>query len=324
MSAKEPSLDVVIKKKSEVATNIVLFELCSADGGVLPPCELGSHIAVETPSGANRWYSVCEVSEDNRSYYIAVKREDEGRGGSISMLDHAEEGSLLRISEPECEFEFVDAPGYLMIAGGIGITPIYAMWKHLVKMNHPHFKLVYLSRSPADAPFLEELSQDKYKDHVLIHHSAEAGKRYDFWDLLEKPTAQHIYCCGPKSLMTEIKDMTGHWPQSRLHFEDFKPVEAVRKDDKPFRVRVAGADTVVEVSESETMLDALRKQGIKIHSSCESGTCGSCKVTVVEGLVDHRDLVLEESEMKTHMMACVSRAEGDEVTIDIQDAGVDL
>ena len=320
MSAKEPSLEVIVRKKSEIANNIFLFELSRLDGAALPACEPGSHIAVETPCGANRWYSICNVSEDNRSYFIAVKRESAGRGGSISMADDAQEGCSLRIGEPECEFEFVNADRYLFIAGGIGITPIYAMWKHLVEIAHPHFKLIYLTRSPADTPFLEAFLHSPMKDNVLIHHTGEAGARFDFWDLLAKPTTQHIYCCGPKTLMTEIKDMTGHWPSSRLHFEDFKPVEAVRVDDKPFRARLAGSDTVIEVNEHETLLDALRKRGIRIHSSCESGTCGSCKIAFVNGSVDHRDLVLEETERESTMMACVSRAEGDEITIDVRGA----
>ena len=269
------------------------------------------------PSGAHRWYSICDVTENSQSYFIAVKREAGGRGGSVSLIDDTEVGSVLTISEPECEFEFVDAPGYLLIAGGIGITPIYAMFKHLMKIGHPDFKLIYLSRCVADAPFIEELSQAKYKEHVLIHHSDEVGERFDFWDMLERPTAQHIYCCGPKGLMSEIKDMSGHWRQSQLHFEDFKPVEAVRVDDKPFIVRLAGFDTEVQVGESETMLDALRRQGIKVHSSCESGTCGSCKVAYLDGEVDHRDLVLEGDEKKSYLMACVSRAAGESITVKI-------
>ncbi len=318
MTGNEPSLDVVISRKQEIASNIFLFELSRADGAALPACAPGSHISVHTPGGANRWYSICNVAEDNMSYSIAVKREADGRGGSVSMVDDTEQGSVLTISQPECEFEFVEAPAYLLIAGGIGITPIYAMFQALAKAGHEHFKLVYLTRSPEDTPFLDELSRSEYKDHILIHHSGASGDRYDFWDLLEKPTSQHIYCCGPKSLMSEIKDMTGHWPSSRLHFEDFKPVEAVRVDDRPFRARLAGTDRVIEVGESETLLDALRREGVKVHSSCESGTCGSCKIPYEAGEVEHRDLVLEDSETGSYMMACVSRAKGDEITISVE------
>lgn len=324
MSTKEPSLDITIKSKKEIAVDIFLFELGSTDGSLLPAYEPGAHIAIETPIGANRWYSLCGISEDHSSYFIAVKREGDGRGGSISMVDDTEVGTVLKISEPESEFEFVEAPAYLLIAGGIGITPIYAIWQRLVEMEHPDFKLIYLTRSPEYTPFLEELSQGKFAENVEIHYSRESGGRFDFFDLLLTPTAQHIYCCGPKSLIEEVKDMTGHWQASRLHFEDFKPVEAVRKDDKPFTVRLAGSDSVIEVAASETLLDALRRHGIKIPSSCESGTCGSCKTAYLEGAVDHRDLVLEDDEKESFMMPCVSRAEGEEITIDVQNHGTDL
>lgn len=317
MSAAEPSLNATIKSKQPLANNVTMFELALIDGAKLPTCAPGSHIALTTPSGANRWYSVYKQAEDGCSYFIAVKREEDGRGGSKSLIDESSVGDAIVISEPECEFELGDAPAYLLIAGGIGITPIYSMWQALQAQGHPNVKLVYLAHSREDAPLLAELEASPKAADITFHFTSEAGERFDFFDLLLTPGQEHLYCCGPKSLMTDVKDMTGHWSASRVHFEDFKPVEAVRRDDKPFAVNLVGSDKIVQVSEKETLLDALRREGVRVMSSCESGTCGSCRIPYVAGEVDHRDLVLEDEEHGRYIMACVSRAQGDAITIDV-------
>ncbi len=317
MSAAEPSLDAIIKSKRSLANNITMFELARSDGEKLSVCAPGGHIALTTPSGANRWYSVYKQSEDGCSYFIAVKREDEGRGGSKSLVDETEVGDTIVISEPECEFELADAPAYLLIAGGIGITPIFSMWQALQAQGHANVKLVYLAHSREDAPLLAELESSPNASDITFHFKSEAGERFDFFDLLLTPGQEHLYCCGPKSLMTDVRDMTGHWSTSRVHFEDFKPVEAVRRDDKPFEVSLAGSDKVVHVSEKETLLNALRREGIRVMSSCESGTCGSCRIPYVAGEADHRDLVLEDEDQSRYIMACVSRAKGDAITVDV-------
>jgi phthalate 4,5-dioxygenase reductase subunit len=318
MNGSEEKREVRITRKEEVANGVYFFELTVVDDAPLPVCQPGAHITVETPAGDNRWYSICSVGEGRKSYCIAVKRESEGRGGSRSMADDTKVGDTLSVSNPGNEFELVDAPGYLLIAGGIGITPIYAMWQHLIAIDHSPFQLIYLTRSPQDTLFLDELSQGDSQRKPIIHHSqSEPGGRFDFWDLLEQPTADHIYCCGSKSLVSDIKDMTGHWPSSQIHFEDFSPVEAVRASDKAFKIRFKSSDEVIEVSESETLLHALRQSGHRVLSSCESGTCGSCKTAYLAGPIDHRDLVLEEDEKHNYLMVCVSRAAGKEIVLDL-------
>jgi len=315
MSTEPTRLKVRISQKREIANQLHFFELTAADGKPLPVVHPGDHITVETPSGDNRRYSLASVSENKMSYCIVVKREADGRGGSISMADNTEVGDELNISDPNSEFDFVDGAKYLLIAGGIGITPIYSMWQYLVENDHPDFQLIYLTRTPEDTAFAQEFKESKYHARVHIHHSQ--GGRFDFWDLLMTPSEKHVYCCGPKSLIDEIKDMTGHWPKRLIHFEDFAPVKAIRADDKSFTVRLKSNDQVIEVGERETLLHALRQQGHRIQSSCESGTCGSCKVTYVNGVVDHRDLVLEPKERKDKIMVCVSRSAGEEILLDL-------
>src|SRR5690606_8281346 len=115
---------------------------------------------------------------------------------------------------------------------------------------------------------------------------------YDFWDHFEKPQPTHVYCCGPKPLMEEIKAISGHWPEGRIHFEDFKPVEVIRADDVAFDVELAKSGKTVHVPADRSILEAVRDAGVRTVSSCESGTCGSCKTKLLAGDVDHRDMVL--------------------------------
>jgi phthalate 4,5-dioxygenase reductase subunit len=130
----------------------------------------------------------------------------------------------------------------------------------------------------------------------------------DFWPLLEKPSQAHIYCCGPQGLMDAVKDMSGHWPQGRVHFESFGVNAVQQATNSPFQIKLSKSQTVLPVAENESILEALRKAGHRVPSSCESGTCGSCKTALVAGQVEHRDFVLSDSDKCNHIMVCVSRA----------------
>ena len=155
----------------------------------------------------------------------------------------------------------------------------------------------------------DELTSGALKGEVTIHHDdGDPDKVFDFWDLLETPTKAHVFCCGPKPLMEEVKGVTGHWPAGAVHFEDFKPVEMFRAADVAFDVTLAKTGLTVSVPVGSTILDALRQAGIKTPSSCESGTCGTCKTRLLEGEADHRDMVLMDEEKVDKIMICVSRA----------------
>ncbi len=140
---------------------------------------------------------------------------------------------------------------------------------------------------------------------------------YDFWDDFEKPQTIHVYCCGPKPLMEEIKAISGHWSEGRVHFEDFKPIEIVRADDVAFEVELARRATTVHVPADRSILEALRAAGVPTVSSCESGTCGSCRTKLLAGDADHRDMVLTEDEKQDNIMICVSRARSGALVLDL-------
>ena len=307
---------VRVRAAAMVARDVREFELVAPDGGELPAFTPGAHLLIQAPSGATRRYSLCNAPDERDRYVIAVKREAGGRGGSISMVDDVKTGDELFVSLPRNEFELKDAAQYLFIAGGIGITPIRSMVQHLATADERPWKLCYLTRDPDITAYREALLAPGYRGKVTIHHdNGDPGQAFDLWPLLEKPKG-HVYCCGPRGLMDAVRDMTGHWPSSAVHFEDFGAGTNKRTaEDRPFIVRVGADGPPIEVAANVTMLEALRAHGHRVPSSCESGTCGSCRTKLLAGEPDHRDLVLTEDERRDHVMPCVSRARSAELVI---------
>jgi phthalate 4,5-dioxygenase reductase component len=305
MESPAGRMTLTVTARRALTRDIAEFTLAANDGRVLPTFEPGAHITVETPSSAMRRYSLVNDGDEPVSYVIAVKREAGSRGGSASMHESVQIGTELVIAPPENDFALVKATKYLLIAGGIGITPILSMARWLEIEGKP-FTLIYLTRTPEEAAYLDEI---KAFPGAIVHHDhGVPADFYDFWDHFEKPGMEHVYCCGPTPLMEEIKALSGHWSEGRVHFEDFNTVPVVREDDMPFKVTVANNGHVIEVPADRSILEALRDAGEKTVSSCESGTCGTCKCKLVEGEVDHRDMCLMDDEKADYIMICVSRA----------------
>jgi phthalate 4,5-dioxygenase reductase component len=244
-------------------------------------------------------------------------REPGGRGGSVSMVDEVKEGDEVLVTAPRNDFPLMPSPaGYTFIAGGIGITPILSMMRHLKSSAGPKFKLYYCTRSKEKTAFYQHLSAPAFRGQVVMHHDGgDLDKALDLWPVLENPRG-HVYCCGPRGLMDSVRDMTGHWNASAVHFEAFSDAEAHKPNDRPFRVKLARSGAIVEVPAEKTILETIRAAGHEAPSSCESGTCGTCKTKLLGGEADHRDLVLTDTERNDHIMICVSRAKSDEITID--------
>jgi phthalate 4,5-dioxygenase reductase subunit len=316
-AGREPDLSPLrVKRREQVAEDVFLFELRHPDGELLPEFTSGSHISVRAPNGMLRKYSLCNDPDERDRYVIAVKREANGRGGSLSFVDEVKAGDQVPTSQPRNDFALAKSPaGYTFIAGGIGVTPIMSMIRHL-KATGGRFKLYYCTRTPEMTAFRDELSGPDFRGQVTIHHDGgDPARALDLWPVLERPKG-HVYCCGPRGLMDMVRDMSGHWPATAVHFEAFTEAAQSKPDDRPFRVRLAQSDDVVEVPVGTTILEALRAAGQTVPSSCESGTCGTCKTRLVSGEADHRDLVLAEHERADHIMVCVSRARSDEIVID--------
>jgi phthalate 4,5-dioxygenase reductase component len=304
---------------TDVAHAIRSFELVQPDGSELPAFTPGSHVKVQTPNGLVRKYSLCNDPAERHRYVITVKREDGGQGGSLSMHANLQVGDVLPTSIPDNAFPMVEkARSYLFIAGGIGITPIMSMIRSLRELPEAPWKLYYLTRHREDAAFLEELTQLAWRKNVVVHHSrGDSDKAFDLWPILEKPNTGHIYCCGPRRLMEAVRDMTGHWMASRVHFESFSEGGGVQPDDQPFSVSLARSAMEFEVPVGKSILATLREHGCSAPSSCESGTCGTCRTALLEGQADHRDMVLMPEEMASQIMICVSRAKSARLVIDL-------
>lgn len=318
-SAEPDFFKLKVAQKKKLAAGVYLFELQDPEGAELPTFTAGSHLTVEVPSGVRRNYSLCSNPADRAFYQIAVKRDAAGRGGSISMADDVSEGDFLSVSAPRNNFELHPrASKFLFVAGGIGITPVLSMMHHLKTHGNEQFELIYCTRDPESTAFLDVLAAPEFEGKVQIHHDhGDINNALDFWPVFENPTNAHVYCCGPRGLMDAVADMSGHWPSGAVHFESFGVDASASASNVPFNVRLERSGRTVPVAADQSILEALRGAGVRVTSSCESGTCGSCKTTLLAGEAEHRDMVLSEDERQTHIMVCVSRAKSAELVLDL-------
>lgn len=312
-------MSLQVRAVQDVASGIRSFELVHPDGGDLPIFTAGSHVKVQAPNGSLRKYSLCNDPSERGRYVIAVKRDDQGRGGSISMHSDVRIGDALPTSVPENAFPL--APGaraHLFIAGGIGITPILSMIRSLEHRPEVAWRLVYLTRAPEFTAFADDLRSLGNPKAVTIHHDhGDPSRAFDCWPLLEKPGATHVYCCGPRPLMESVRDMTGHWSPKNVHFESFEQGGGRKDDDVSFAVKLSRSGLEFEVPVGQSILEALRAHGGTAPSSCESGTCGTCRTGLLVGEADHRDMVLLEDEKATQIMICVSRSKSSRLVLDL-------
>lgn len=308
-----------VTRKQALTSEITLFELQHPAGNALPAFSPGAHIVVETPAGKRRSYSLCSAPEDTQAWQIAVKRDVNGRGGSVNLVDGVQEGDLLLASPWSNLFALqTQASEFIFIAGGIGITPILSMIRALRSQGREDFKLYYCTRDPASTAFLDELQAAGIADRVTVHHDhGDLNQALDLWPIFERPSKAHVYCCGPQGLMDSVRDMTGHWPNEQIHFESFGATADSAAENQPFEVLLQKTGERITVPAHQSIMEALRACGHHVSSSCESGSCGSCRTTLIAGEADHRDMVLRPDEHATHIMVCVSRATSTTLVLDL-------
>ena len=318
VTTDQPMMPLRVTRNEPIADGINLFEFRAADGAALPEFSAGAHIAIRVPSGAIRKYSLCNDPAERDRYQIAVKREVGGRGGSIDLIDNVKPGDTLMVAAPVNDFGLPPrATDFLFIAGGIGITPILAMIRQ-VQASGRRFRLYYCSRSAETTAFKEELSAPGIREFVTIHYdNGDPSCSLDLKPILkERQNREHLYCCGPRPLMEAVRAMTDHWSPTAVHFEAFSDADTHKAGDKAFRAHLTKTGKTVEVPADKTILEVLRAAGLDVPSSCETGTCGTCRTKYSGGEADHRDLVLAEHEKADTIMICVSRAKGDEITLE--------
>jgi phthalate 4,5-dioxygenase reductase subunit len=307
-----------VTRNEPIADGIYLLELRGATEASLPPFTAGAHITLKTPTGLLRKYSLCNDPAERDRYQVAIKREATGRGGSLDLIDNVKAGDTLMVAPPVNDFGLPPrGQDFLFIAGGIGVTPMMAMI-HELRAAGKRFRLFYFNRTPEMTAFRERLSAPELKDSVIIHYDqGDPARSYDLKPVLkERQNREHLYCCGPRPLMEAVRAMTDHWSPTAVHFEAFSEAETHKATDRPFNVKLARTGKTVAVPADKTILEVLRDNGLDVPSSCETGTCGTCRTKMLAGEADHRDLVLAEHEKADTIMICVSRAKGDEITLD--------
>jgi len=307
-------LAVRVAAKQMLTHEACRFVLRAVDGGPLPAYTAGAHINVATPGGHVRSYSLTDDPADGDQYAITVHRDTRGRGGSVSLVDGLEVSDLVRISEPVNAFPLHEASRYLLIAGGIGITPLRSMLRSLLRQGHDQVRLLYLTRSAETTAYLDELTAPQLAGRVQVHHSDQLGV-LDLWPYLATPGDTHLYVCGPTPLLDEVLALTMHWRPSAVHYERFTGVSAFGGLDAAFQVRWESTGEIFDVPADATLLDALRSAGKQVPYSCRSGICGTCRLRLVAGDVNHRDLVLTAQERRSAVMPCVSRAVGEVISV---------
>lgn len=319
-------LQLRVAKIWSQAGGIKGFELISPSGEALPPFSAGAHVLVHLPNGLVRQYSMCNDPGETHRYEIGVLRAPEGRGGSAFMHEGVKPGDLLTIDLPRNNFELKeDAATYILIAGGIGVTPLLAMAHRLNRLGK-NYRLYYCTRAKEMTAYLERLSGTDFAERVtFVHDGGDPAKGLDVKALLKDvPADARLYCCGPTGLMNAVKAAASHWPADRVHFEAFSADPAARPPvssggDHSFEIELAHSGKVLTVPVEESILSVLRDNGINIPSACEEGICGTCIVNVLEGEPDHRDQILtdEEKESNTCITVCCSRSRSARLKLDL-------
>lgn len=311
-----------VAKVEQVTPRIRLFELVSLDGAALPGFTAGSHIDVELGNGEERSYSLLNDQGETARYVIAVLRETDGRGGSAWMHDVLRQGDVIRATPPENDFRLSEAGDrHILIAGGIGITPILSMAARLREIGRD-YSIHYCARSAEEAAFAQEIAA-RHGERANFHYDGGVpGCGLDVTTLLaHRPSAAHAYVCGPGGLIRAVREAGRDWPAGTVHFELFKGSNAdIGLDalNEPFDVICRRAGKRFTIPANRSILDVLKAEGFRIRSLCKDGVCGTCRVDLVSGEVDHRDECLDEDEHDEALQVCVSRAKpGQTLVLDL-------
>jgi len=305
-----------VKRVSWEAPGVVSLDLVPPEGGALPAFEPGAHLDLHLPGAPVRQYSLCGDPAERHAWRVAVR---EIEGGRVSGLVHRalRPGALIEVAGPRNNFPLVPAQRYVFVAGGIGITPILPMLR-AARDAGAAWTLLFCTRRENEAPFLAE-ARDLGGD-VVVHASAE-GTRLDVAARLSVPQAGTlVYCCGPARLMEAVEAATRDWPDGSVRFEWFAArARPEGEGDGSFEAVCSRAGRTVRVEAGTSLLAALREAGFDMASSCEQGVCGTCECRVLDGDVEHRDSILSASERAANdvMMACVSRAKGARIVLDL-------
>lgn len=309
---------LVVRDVRALSSDVVSITVAFDDGRALPAWGPGDHIDIELDSGLTRQYSLCGMRADGDAWTIAVRRDPAGRGGSSFAHERLRAGDLVRVAGPRATFALEEAPAHVLVAGGIGITPILTMAEHLAERGAP-FRLYYFDRGAERMVFADRLaalgSNAVAVDRALDDATTLAAV------LADAPADALVYACGPKRMLSELAALVD---PARLRVEDFAPdaaapAAAAPSDADAFEVQLGAGGDVLPVPSGCSLLDVLLQAGVDVMWSCREGNCASCETTVLEGTPDHRDVILTENERAANdvMFPCVSRARSARLVLDV-------
>ena len=305
-----PVVPVVVAKREDQANGIARFELSGKHGESLPRFEAGAHVDVVVAPEYQRQFSLAGDPEDRSKYVLGVQQESLGRGGSELMFRIFREGRKTFVSRPRNQFPLDESASFsLLMAGGIGVTPLISMAYRLHRIRRP-FELHYSARSADSCGFVDELRNSPWSDRVAFHFSSQGG-RPRLADIV--PSYQpgfKIYACGGSGYMDAVFDAAeaAGWPEDACLREYFSVPELPEKERWPFKLRLASTGMEVEVPAEHSAVEALAERGIFVETKCSDGICGVCATQLIDGEVDHRDYVLSKKERKEKVLLCCSRA----------------
>ncbi|MGW1000338.1 PDR/VanB family oxidoreductase [Streptomyces sp. NPDC002520] len=309
----QTSQQLTVRRMTWEADGVLSVELTHPEGKPLPAWTPGAHIDVEV-GGRIRQYSLCGDPQVTGTYRIGVLNEPASRGGSRHVHTQLRPGQTVTVSEPRNHFALEDAPGYVFVAGGIGITPLLAMAREAARRG-AGWRMVYGGRSRASMAFTDELAA--LGGEVTVVPQDEHGHIDLDAALADLPEGTLVYCCGPEPLLAAVERKC---PADRLRVERFAaPVVERTGDDEAFEVECRTSGRTLTVGPDTSILKAVEDAGISVDSSCRDGICGSCETRVLAGTPDHRDFLLSEAEHTANatMMICVSRCASGRLVLDL-------
>lgn len=321
MSTSEP-LQVRVACREAEADGIARFELVSIDGAPLPAFTAGAHVNVMLGDGLVRQYSLCGSPADRSRYQLGVLLDPASRGGSRAMHALAE-GASLTISAPRNHFGLAaDASHHLLLAGGIGVTPLLCMAEQLAA-DGSAFTLHYCTRSLDRTAFRTRIAGAGWAARACIHvDDGDASQAFDMKGVLATPApGTHLYVCGPKGFMDAVlaTARAQGWPEDRIHYEFFGAAVVTTDADADFDVKLAKSGRVIPVRREQTVAQALAAAGVDLPVSCEQGVCGTCLTRVIDGTPDHRDMYMtpDEQAKNDQFTPCCSRSLSPMLVIDL-------
>ena len=314
-------IDARVTAMEDVPRDTKLYSFARLDGGKLPAYAPGAHIDLHLPNGLVRQFSLVVPDSDPDKYVVGVKRDAASRGGSRYIIDEMRVGDQIKISPPRNNFPLIEnAEHVVLVAGGIGITPIWCMVQRLAALKRS-WKIYYACQSRQDMAFLEELKKLDAQA-VQLHFDDEAeGKFLDLAGAIEAaPQNAHFYCCGPNPMLKAFETAAASRPRANIHIEYFTP-----KDDGTtghmggFWVELARSGEEYFIPEGKKVLEVLFESGVDVDYSCELGICGACETRVISGIPEHHDSVLSEEEQATNekVMICCCGCKTERLVLDM-------